>query len=145
MAVRSLAYFLHLGQPEKYVALPPPRLYSALTKQGFDFLYGVPTLISSYALLRMILGSLPIEGNPPGSLVVNLSIAIAVIGTLAVILPIADRLRRQGASAADDWFIFRRLIPLYNKLGVDGPCWFSPILCLYHDLINLSGSFTCSA
>lgn len=63
------------------------------------------------------MGVLGLEGNPRGAYVVNFSIAVAIIDTLAVALRLVARHRSKAAFAADDWWIVGSLIPLYCMLA----------------------------
>lgn len=54
--------------------------------------------------------------NPRGDQVINLSIAVGVIDSVAVGLRLLARWKSKATFAKDDWFIVGSLIPLYAMI-----------------------------
>lgn len=60
--------------------------------------------------------------NGRGETIVNTSIAIAIIVTIAVILRFIARKKIKATLAADDWFILASLAPAYAMLVIASIC-----------------------
>lgn len=60
--------------------------------------------------------------NGRGETIVNTSIAIAIIVTIAVILRFIARKKTKAMLAADDWFILASLVPAYAMLVIASIC-----------------------
>lgn len=60
--------------------------------------------------------------NGRGETIVNTSIAIAIIVTIAVILRFIARKKTKATLAADDWFILASLVPVYAMLVIASIC-----------------------
>lgn len=60
--------------------------------------------------------------NGRGETIVNTSIAIAIIVTIAVILRFIARKKTKATLAADDWFILASLVPAYAMLVIASIC-----------------------
>lgn len=61
-------------------------------------------------------------GNKRGDTIMNISIAIAIIVTFAIILRFIARKKTKASLAADDWFILASLIPTYAMLVIASIC-----------------------
>lgn len=60
--------------------------------------------------------------NGRGETIVNTSIAIAIIVTIAVILRFIARKKTKATLATDDWFILASLVPAYAMLVIVSIC-----------------------
>lgn len=54
--------------------------------------------------------------NRRGDQVINLSIAVGIIATIAVGLRLLARWKSKASFAVDDWFIVGSLLPLYGMM-----------------------------
>lgn len=62
------------------------------------------------------------EGKGRGETILNTSIGIAIIVTLAVILRFVARKKIKATLATDDWLLLASLIPTYAMLVIASIC-----------------------
>lgn len=62
------------------------------------------------------------DDNLSGKQIIRLSVAVCVLGTIAVILRLVARWRSNASFACDDWCIVGSLLPFYSMIACSTIC-----------------------